>query len=203
MPIARVTDHVEASLDLLLDQYKEKPRIAALLGSETKQIQALEDAIWDTIIGRLIDNAVGVFLDYLGKIVGQERTTPDDELYRARIRTRIRANKSLGHPDDVIAVAILALALDPSLVRYTEIYPASFILEELAGIDLDLAPIVREFIELAKAPGVAPAFFFSAEPPSGRFTFAPGDTPVADTLRGFTDGEDPTSSSGGRWIDSL
>src|SRR5690606_3712941 len=118
--------------------------------------------------------------DVLGKLVGQRRDAAQDEPYRARIRARIRANRSLGHPDDIIAVALLATAATPEQLSYTELHPAAFIVDILLGIDPDVAPIVRELITAAKPPGVGFSLLFSEYPEDETFAFAPGDIPVFD-----------------------
>lgn len=198
--LARITNHVQAGLDLLLDQYKGKPRIAALLTSELEQVQELEDAIWDVIVGRLIDNAVGVQLDALGKIVGQKRQGAGDEVFRARIRARIWANRSLGHPDDIIKVVQLASGLADDEWTYTEVYPAGFLIELLGPIDPSIVPVVAELVKVAKPPGVGFSVLFSGIPESETFAFSDDDDPMTDVDRGFAD-DDPTEAPGGRWID--
>jgi hypothetical protein len=199
MPIARVTDHVEAGLDLLLDYYKGKPRLEALLSSELKQIQALEDAAWDVLIQRLIDNATGVQLDKLGRIVGQPRVEEDDEVYRVRIRTRVRANKSLGHPKDLIEVALILTGLDKTELEYSESYPAGFMIEVLAPMSAELASVLLGFLIAAKSPGVRPMVQFSELGAENAFTWADGDEFEDDEDRGFG-GDDPDVGPGGIFV---
>lgn len=200
MTLARVTNHVEAGLDLLLEQYKGKPRIAALITSELEQIQKLEDAIWEVILGRLIDTAVGVQLDALGKIVGQKRQGAGDEVFRARIRARIWANRSLGHPDDIIKVVQLATGLPDDEWTYTENYPAGFIIEIFGAIDASIVPVVAELVRVAKPPGVGFSVLFSGVPEGETFAFSDTDDIMIDADRGFAD-DDPLEAPGGRWID--
>lgn len=202
MPVVHFTDHVTAGLGLLIEQYRNKPRIEGLLASYLNRVQELEDAIWSVIIGRLIDYAVGVQLDALGRLVGQVRNGATDEPFRSRIRARIRANRSLAHPDDIIAVAILATDFAPADVTYTE-YAADFAVDLLSSVAPDVAIAVHELLMLAKPVGVGMLLTYSEYDDSETFTFATGDSPEADTARGFTDDEDPTDAPGGRWIGSL
>lgn len=196
MPIARVTDHVEAGLDLLLDYYQGKPRLEALLTSELKQIQALEDAAWDVLIQRLIDNATGIQLDKLGRIVGEHRLSTDDEVYRVRIRTRIRANKSLGHPKDLIEVALIVTGLDKTELAYSETYPAAFLIDAMAPISAELAVVLLDFLIAAKSPGVRPMVQFFDTPADEALTWSVGDDFEEDEARGFG-GDDPEVGPGG------
>jgi hypothetical protein len=193
----RITDHVRAGLDLLIEQYKDKPRLAGLLTSYLNRAQELEDATWEVLVDRPIDEAEGVQLDTLGKLVGQPRTTADDEVYRLRIRTRIRANRSLGNPEDIIAVA--TSALDGSPLLYDEYYPASFVVEAREPLGEGLAPVVFEFLELAKAIGTEASFHFSSDEEPDTFAFSDSDESEEDEARGFS-GDDGSMGPGGALI---
>lgn len=114
-----ILTHEEDAVELLTDRYKSKPVIEGWLRVRARRIQRLEDVVWDTIDGRLLSNAVGVWLDKIGEIVREPREGRGDEAYRAAIRVRILINRSKGRSIDVIAVA---LALDPS-AKYVETYP--------------------------------------------------------------------------------
>lgn len=199
MTIARIDDHVVAGLGLLLEQYKNKPRIAALIASELKDIQELEDAAWDVLIKRLIDTATDAQLVALGRIVGQDPIEgEDDDLFRLRIRTRIRANRSNGHPDDVIAVCVLALEGFATDWTYEEHYPASFIVDTIDPISTQTAQLVGEFMRLAKAPGVSASLHYSEDDEADTFAFASGDTWEDDAARGMSG--DDIDGPGGSWI---
>ena len=201
--IAPIVDHVPVGLDLLIEQYKGRPRIEGLLSSWLNRIQELEDAIWTVIDGRIIDTAVGVQLDTLGKLVGQLRGSETDEAYRAFIRARIRANRSLGHPGDLIAVTMLATGFSASGVAFTEL-PATTLIDLLTPTTDAVAAAVRALLAHAKPLGTALALGYSGYPEADTFAFADGDTVVTDTARGFAPNEDPnTTVSGGRVIESL
>lgn len=199
MTIARIDDHALSGLELLLEQYKRKPRIAALIASELTQIQALEDAAWDVLIKRLIDYAVDEQLVVLGRIVGQDPIEGEnDELFRLRIRTRIRANRSLGTSNDVIAVALLALEGFATEWTYEERYPASFIVDIIDTVSAQTAQLTAEFLRLAKAPGVGFSVHYSDVADAETFAFAEGDTWEDDVVRGMSG--DDIEGPGGVWI---
>lgn len=105
MAITHKTDHIEDALSLLLGQYQGRLRLEAWLASYIRRVQELEDATWDVINKRLIDNAEGAQLDIIGKIVGEDRAGKEDPLYRLYIEARIRVNRSSGRPRDIIEVA--------------------------------------------------------------------------------------------------
>lgn len=190
MTLTRIDTHVEDGIDLLIDQYRDKPRIEALLTSYLTPCQKLENTFWDILEKRALDVATDAQLDTLGRLVGQPRIGATDDDYRAFIRTRIRANRSRGKSVDVIEVAILATGGDQRAIRYIEIYPATFIIDLVYYIDtLGIsAQFLHDIIEAAKPAGVDFALHFSQfEEDDGTFAFADGVFPVEDTARGLSD----------------
>jgi len=125
--LTRVTDHVEQGLALLLDQYKRKPRIEAWVRSYLRQVQVLEDAAFDVRVKRLLDNAEGVLLDVIGRIVGEPRRSRGDDVYRLFIAARIRINRSKGGAQDVLAV--LAIIAGGTPTHFDERSPAVMLIE--------------------------------------------------------------------------
>jgi hypothetical protein len=123
--LEQITDHEEQAYGLFLEQYSEKPRLAALLASYAQEIQELEDAIWAVRLGRFLDNAVGAQLDVIGKLVGEPREGRADNVYRVLITGKIRVNWSLGRPKDVIET-VRAVQGPENTHRYVSVFPASF-----------------------------------------------------------------------------
>jgi hypothetical protein len=101
--------HVSAGLKLLVEQFRGKPVIEALLSSYLSRVQELEDELWIVLWGWVLGNATARQLDDLGAIVGELREGRDDTEYEAAIRVRIRINRSKGRTIDVIDVAALLL----------------------------------------------------------------------------------------------
>lgn len=198
MPVAQITDHLASGLALLIDQYKGKPRLANLLKSYLNRVQELEDAAWDVLISRLIDTAEDAQLDTLGAIVGETRTSTDDDVYRTRIRTRILANRSLGFPEDLIAVATQGFD-NAAVVSLLEYYPATTLIDMIGPVDADIASIVFDFLEIARAAGTTLTLHFSSDLEEDTFAFSSDDDPEDDLDRGFG-GDDPTTGDGGLWI---
>lgn len=122
MAIEHITDHVEQGLALPIDQYRNTVRFRGVLKSYLTAIQDAEDGVWSSILGRLLDNAIGAQLDAIGRIVGEERADREDDLYRVFLRARIRVNHSNGHANDVIAVVRL---IGAGAFTYHDYYPAS------------------------------------------------------------------------------
>lgn len=70
----------------LVEQFRGKPRIEALLKAIAAQVQHLEDVATDLRENRWLDSAEGAQLDGLGRILGLPRGAWDDEQYRARLQ---------------------------------------------------------------------------------------------------------------------
>lgn len=157
MPIFRVEDHAEQAHGLLLEQYRDRPRLRALLESYVDRCQELEDAAWDTLILRLIDNAENAQLDTIGRIVGEERKGRTDEIYRLWIKARIAINKSHGHPADIINVLRI---VEPIPFLYQEHYPATVVIEFLERIASSIQDL-HDIAEETAAAGVRVDIIYS------------------------------------------
>lgn len=183
MPLVKIENHVEQGLALLISQYRDKPRIAALLSSYLRRVQELEDAIFDTLIARLLDNAIGAQLAAIGRIVGQINEVGwDDDTYRLYIRARIRANQSNGHGDDVIDVLNLVEAADFVLREY---YPASMVVDFETPTAADPA-ILIELARRAKSASVRLQLLYGDHDIGvDAFSFVAGSSAVASTTEGF------------------
>jgi hypothetical protein len=102
------SDHGAQALAKLAEQYKNKVKLAGLLGAYTAQQQACEDVIDGPTAGIItqftVATATGAVLDLIGKLVGQPRNGLGDDDYRLWIKARIIANLSSGDPESIYAV---------------------------------------------------------------------------------------------------
>lgn len=105
-------------------QFDGRRDMGILLTAIAKEIQQVEDAIFDTLEKTSISNAFGVQLDLLGKDIGELRYGRDDEDYRAAILARIISNSSSGEPESIYQ-AIRSL-YSVITIRYIGVYPASY-----------------------------------------------------------------------------
>lgn len=92
--ITEKTQHVIEAVSWLLCQSKGQPRIEALLTSYIAQIQVIENVSYDYFLETFLTTAEGAQLDRLGAIVGCERGTLVDVIYRAMIAVRVLVNQS-------------------------------------------------------------------------------------------------------------
>ena len=178
MPLEHVTDHGPRALDRLIWQFKGKPRFAALITSYTNQIQQIEDAAWDVLLLRAIDNpnTAGAQLDVIGRIVGQARQGMSDVDYRVFLSARVRVNKSSGKAEELIEITSL-LVSGKLLIRET--YPKSFEIEATEQVTVNARVVAQSFLERAKPRGTRLQFI--ASPASKATTFTWGDAGGATT----------------------
>lgn len=156
----KITDHVAQAQARLLTQFRDSPKLNALLGALVLEVQSSEDVIFDVILLRYLDAAEGVNLDTIGGIVGRERLdVADDDEYRELLRVQIRANQSDCGAEDIIYVASELLGLP---VRYTQTtdhgsYAAHFHLEVIGGqaIEEDELARIQEMVEFVACSAVS------------------------------------------------
>jgi hypothetical protein len=167
MTLVHVTDHVRAAWARLIEQFRDKDSLKAFVASYIKQIQGIEDACFDLLAGRIVDDAEGELLDFLGRIVGQERLGYADDAYRALVRARVRLNVSSGTPEDLIALAQL-LGVVPVVTEHPPAGVTVVSTEPITNGDL-----IATLMNLAKAAGVRLVFEWHHTAPA--FTFENGD----------------------------
>jgi len=123
-----ITTHKEDAKKRLLEQYKKKPLIAAMLDAFNGPIQEIESLLVDLNTLRDLDTAFGQTLDNLGTIIGLERPSgaTDDE-YRILLKTKVSENISNGEPERIIGVFKVLVAVD--LVHFQDGALASYQLQ--------------------------------------------------------------------------
>jgi len=190
LPQLAQIDNYAAEAELRpISQYQGKPRLLAWILSYVRRCQELEDAAWDVILRRMIDNAENAQLDTIGKIVGQLRNGQDDPTYRIYITARIRINRSHGHPDDVISVLQL---IESAAFGYGEYYPCTAWIEFTAPPSAD-PRVLSDLAKLAVASGVQ---LFLVEAATDGLEF--GDDTIGgeiDSVHGLSDESELTGGA--------
>ena len=169
-----ISTHIIDAEGRLLQQYKNKPNLSALLDSLVGPIQSLEDAARDLSINRGVNSAVGVQLDRLGDIVGLTRNHLSDDVYRLRIKVRIIQNLSQGEPDRLLQV--FQFLVGATNVHYEEHYPAGSALVANAPIPAGQETFFYENIQNI-APAGARVDYIGTVPADVPFIFAGGQAP--------------------------
>lgn len=151
-----ITDLCGQSIDLLIKQYAESPNLQALVCAVIDRVQELDNAIAD-VYARVLDveNAEGVHIDLLGRLVGEVRGDLSDSIYKRAILTKILINRSQGRVRDLIAVARTFAGLgDDDQVRIREIQPARIQVFTIGALIVGAENLYNR-LRRAKAAGVA------------------------------------------------
>ena len=147
-----------------------------LLVAISGEVQAVEDAIQQVQVGHWIDEAVGLQLDILGKLVGQLRGGFDDATYRRLIRAKISVNRSKGTIEDLITVAQLVVDDDTVTYEVDNQGDAVVVLRLLtAAVPDDVAELALMFLKKTVAGGVRIILEWSSDPPADWFIWGVSD----------------------------
>lgn len=194
MEIIKVTTHTLDALDRLPEQYRDKPKIRALISVIGSRSQELEEVFFAIIGSGGISGGTGSQLDQIGDIVGQKRSGREDGPYRIRILAKIGQNVSKGTAEDLISVFKLLMQADR--VYYNPLYPASAYLTAIGTNPVGTIEEVREAMQHSHAAGVSIAYFLVVDGVS--FSFLDDPDPNG---QGFGDVNDP--SVGGNYATIL
>lgn len=121
--IPELIDQVEKGLSRNIN-FLDKDNFNKLLTLFLEEVQEIEDATYSIADQKNIPTAIGEWLDYIGKIVGETRKSRTDEEYRAALLLKIAANSSDGTPNVIIDITKqFTGATDSKIIDY---FPASF-----------------------------------------------------------------------------
>jgi hypothetical protein len=200
-----VVDQVALGLSRLLEQFKPKPLINALVEAPLDYGNTIETVLYDLLTKRLLDGAVGVQLDVVGAIFGVERDGRSDSAFLQFILATALAQDSSGTVPDVYGVLeriapggafqIDQLIEDPAGfgVRFT-----SPTLPTTPATADDLVPVTIERL-LRKSRGAGIKCWFSWWPTveADLFTLCDGNDPIAGSALGMSD---DAMTTGGKLI---
>jgi hypothetical protein len=161
-PLQYIPTHDEIASRKLAPPFWGKPFVQAVLSAFVREIQTLEDTIWEFMDLRTLPLADLPRLKVLGKIVGQPRLGFDTEDYRLLIQARARANVSRGLGSDLFAV--LELMLGPGEYTMLEMGNATLYVSALQPVtDVGVA-MVEQILPDTRAAGVGLHFLFTDDP---------------------------------------
>lgn len=182
------TTHAAEALNKFINQFREKPGFAALVGATTDQIQELEDTIWDLYGTFSIDDATGLYLDRIGALLGQPRLGLSDEDYRIWLKARQRVNASNG---TAAALLDILFTLDPDATFDYDTYPPASYSITMYGTDLT-PEVLADILSEAQPAGVSGMFAYTTAPETAVFEFsATGAIDATTPDMGFGDSGDP------------
>jgi hypothetical protein len=193
--ITQITTHETDALGRLIQQYKGKPNIEALISVKALRMQELENAFY-AIKDRLnIATQVGVQLDRIGDIVGQPRNgITDDVIYRLFLNAKIGLNSSNGDAEKIISIwNLLSQSTQTQLI---ENFPAEISLLSNNKMDDAIVLLAYDLIQQVASAGVK-IVLLGYYDPDAPFAFE-GNDPTGKN-KGFGDDLDPTV--GGKFAD--
>lgn len=184
--LEQINDHVERSLLLLIEQFKNAENLKTFISSFVEQGQSVEDMLIDLWESRWLDNAVGEQLDGLGDIVGQPRNNLEDNDYRVRIKVRIRINISSGLFDDIVdTFGILLNDVDPP-ISVGEYFPAGLIVNVNEVVDASPS-VLANILSEVRAAGIDTQMVYVTST-DGAFQMSSSDAPeTGSNTQGFAD----------------
>lgn len=184
MALSYIDDHVDQALARCAQQYKQSTRLLGLLEAVVDQVQALDDAFWqlaterylftDAEIGSVTVNyeAVGVQLNVIGRILGEDRANLTDDQYRLVLKGKIRILRSSGTAEELVSIFH---ALFPDAVpTVTTRLPAYVSVQIDDPITATEAAIGSRFLRQGRAAGVHGSFRWQQSATAGLFQFDSG-----------------------------
>jgi hypothetical protein len=186
-PLAWESSVGDDGVELLISQFRDKPRIGAFLRGLLAAVQDLEDATWSVLIGIWLDTAEGVTLDELGVIVNLPRAGWGDDTYRLYLKAQVLVLRSDGSWPALVAIlSAIGITLSVTSIDEPGMAEMRVTLGEL--LDGDVLPAdVNALLVAAKPGGVRFRLEYPTAALTDAFTFASGDVDETDAARGFAD----------------
>lgn len=149
-----IGDHEDRAVKVLTGNRAKKPETQQLTRALTRSVQSLEDNISDVRSALTLAGATGVWLDRLGRIVGEPRGGLSDAEYRRFISARLQINRSQGERERLIRIA--QLMSGASFVQMTSAYPAGYTMLIVTPTFLSesIRTRIRQRMEQATSAGV-------------------------------------------------
>lgn len=165
-----VPDHATLAVNRLAQQFKDKPKIVALVRALCVPIQDIENALWQLKTQRGF-NGIGIQLDLIGKIVGQPRNGLSDHDYLIYLRAKIAANNSIGTVENLLTVASLIVNDPTNQIQVTPYTVATLVVAIANQISPAVLTALNAFLHQAVAAGVRLMTVATVEPVANTFTF--------------------------------
>lgn len=136
---------------------------------------ALEAAMMAVLTQRSVNNAIGVQLTTIGKIVGRTGRNPDDEIERRLTRAQISVNKSSGLIEDILTVARLVIADPGASMELDNTGSAAYVLRvEGVAVTAAVADVLVQMVGKATSAGVGAIVGYTTGPAASRMRWGSG-----------------------------
>lgn len=202
--LTEITDFAARARAKMLAQYRDKLKLAAFVGELAERAQDLEAAFFDVLEQTSVGTAIGVWLDRLGAVVGEERGGEGDTLFRRYVLARVKANRSDGTLEDVIAVITAWYgSAFPSLIL-TEPGRANLLVElsSPAVTSTQVARLVR-LLKDTRSAAVGLQLLWQPQADADTFTFSSSASLESDSARGFGDSSNPATGGAFRSVEQV
>lgn len=191
MEATQITNHVDAALARLLEQYKQATKMQDLISAIVEQIQDVEDATFALNTGRMLYNgstfpSSGAQLDGIGELVDFARNGLDDDTYLIFILGTIAQNHSNGTIPSLLDI-IYSLFQAPEGFLFYEIYPAAIAVAfSSTQVDPSLFATISDMIQNSLGAGIGLSYIlqYDADNPFA-FTDLTGTFPDFPNGNGF------------------
>lgn len=184
---AQIVDHSDRGIARALATLTGKPRLEAFLRSWLDSAQELEDVVYALRAMMLVSSATGVWLERLGKIVGQPKEGRTDEVYRVWIMARTLVNRSSGTAPQLLAI-VEALVPDGVSIYTQDEYPAALTVHVYGVIDYDTGDAIAQLLQRARCPGVRLLFHWHVTDDAELFKYSDDGTYQASSPTGYDAG---------------
>lgn len=202
--LTEITDFAARAKAKMLAQYRERPKLAAFVGELAARAQDLEAALFDVLEQTAVGTAVGIWLDRLGGVVGEERGGEGDTLFRQYVQARVKANRSEGTLEDVIAVITAWYGSAFPTLLLTEPGRAN-LLVELSSPAVTATQVARlaRLLKDTRAAGVGTQMLWQAQADADTFTFSSSASLESSSTQGFGDTSTPATGGAFRSVEQV
>lgn len=190
--ISEIIDYADRVVARMLSRYRAKERTVALARQLADSVQEVETALWDLIDRTALDTADGVWLEGLGRIVGENREGSTDAEFRRFIRARIAANRSAGTVENILSV-LYAWNGGTLAMTVVDLVPAGIELTFPSAFTADHLPRLIRLLESTRAAGVGTMLIYQHVANADSFTFSSSAALQASATQGFGDSSNPAT----------
>lgn len=138
--IVKILNHADEAEARLPIQYREKPKLTALVRISGSRAQVFEDILYDMLSNGSVTSAHASLLDQIGDVVGVKRNGLTDSEYKGYLLAKIAENVSKGTAETMIA--LYKALMRAARVYYRPVYPASFSLTAIGSQPIGSTPAV-------------------------------------------------------------
>lgn len=138
------TNIVERGLDRTTSYFSAKENFLRFLAIYLEELQEVSNALADLSNIKDLSSVTGVWLDYIGKIVGEIRSGRSDSNYRKALQLRVAINTSDGTAP--VIYEILKTYTESDKIRIAEgiLSYGQIILNGTVNVDLSLTELLQE-----------------------------------------------------------